>query len=143
MGCSDNVLRAGLTEKHVDVPELLSVLAPQQAPIKIIDPDSSPDGSVDYPLWDASLSMAAFRVRREHALRRRVPGTSVVLVAQGNVTARICEPGAPDHELRAGHSLLYSGAAGFVEFHGEGLVFVVSGGLNPKGGTEKPEDVVQ
>lgn len=143
MGCSDNVLRAGLTQKHMDVPELLSVLAPQQAPIEILDPDSSPDGSVDYPLWDASLSMVAVQVHRKHALRRLIPGTSVVLVAEGNVTARICEPGAPDHELRAGHSLLYSGAAGFVEFVGEGLVFVVSGGPNPKGGARNSEDVVQ
>ncbi|WP_345310294.1 mannose-6-phosphate isomerase, class I [Kocuria gwangalliensis] len=143
MGCSDNVLRAGLTQKHMDVPELLSVLAPQQAPIEILDPDSSPDGSVCYPLWDASLSMVAVQVHREHALRRRIPGTSVVLVAEGNVTARICEPGTSDHELRAGHSLLYSGAAGFVEFDGEGLVFVVSGGPNPKGGAPNSEDVVQ
>ncbi|MBD2761713.1 mannose-6-phosphate isomerase, class I [Kocuria sp. cx-116] len=143
MGCSDNVLRAGLTTKHMDVPELLSVLAPQQAPIEILDPVSSPDGSADYPLWDTSLSMVAFRVHRGHALRRRIPGTSVVLVAQGHVTARICETGASDHEARAGHSLLYRGEAGFVEFAGEGLVFVVSGLLNPKGGTGTSEDVVQ
>lgn len=32
MGYSDNVLRAA-DRKHMDVPELLSALAPQQAPI--------------------------------------------------------------------------------------------------------------
>lgn len=131
MGCSDNVLRAGLTEKHMDVPELLSVLDPQQAPLEILDPDFSPDGSVDYPLWDANLSLVAFQVHRKHALRWRVLGTAVVLVAEGSVTARISEPDAPAHEIRAGHSLLYSGEPGFVEFAGEGLVFVVTGGFNP------------
>lgn len=133
MGCSDNVLRAGLTEKHMDVPELLSVLAPQQAPIEILDPDFSSDGSVDYPLWDASLSLVAFQVHPEHTLRRRIRGTSVVLVAEGNVTASISAPGVSGHEIPAGHSLLYSGGTGFVEFDGQGLVFVVSGGSTLKG----------
>lgn len=131
MGCSDNVLRAGLTEKHMDVPELLSVLAPQQAPIEILDPDFSPDGSVDYPLWDANLSLIAFQVHRKHAVRRRIRGTSVVLVAEGNVSAKLSEPEAETHEIFAGHSLLYSGDPGFVDFQGEGLVFVVTGEMGP------------
>lgn len=131
MGCSDNVLRAGLTEKHMDVPELLSVLAPQQTPIEIMDPDFSPDGSVDYPLWDASLSLVAFQVHRKHAVRRRIRGTSVVLVAEGGVTARIPESEGQAHEISAGHSLLYSGEPGSVEFDGEGLVFVVTGDMTP------------
>ena len=131
MGCSDNVLRAGLTQKHMDVPELLSVLDPQQAPLEILDPDFSPDGSVDYPLWDANLSLVAFQVHRKHALRWRIRGTSVVLVAEGSVSARISEQDAPIHEITAGHSLLYRGEPGFVEFAGEGLVFVVTGGFNP------------
>ncbi|MEX3508398.1 mannose-6-phosphate isomerase, class I [Kocuria carniphila] len=129
MGCSDNVLRAGLTEKHMDVPELLSVLAPQQAPIDILDPDFSPDGSVDYPLWDANLSLVAFQVHRKRSLRRWIRGTSVVLVAEGRVTATIPERSAQTHEIPAGHSLLYSGEPGFVEFDGEGLVFVVTGSV--------------
>jgi len=39
MANSDNVLRGGLTPKHVDVPELLKVLAFEETRIKILRPD--------------------------------------------------------------------------------------------------------
>jgi mannose-6-phosphate isomerase len=36
MGNSDNVLRGGLTPKHIDVPELLKILAPTAAAVKLV-----------------------------------------------------------------------------------------------------------
>ena len=55
----------------------------------------------------------------------------MVLVAEGNVSAKLSEPEAETHEIFAGHSLLYSGDPGFVDFQGEGLVFVVTGEMGP------------
>jgi mannose-6-phosphate isomerase len=39
MANSDNVLRGGLTPKHVDVPELLKVLTFEETKIKLLRPD--------------------------------------------------------------------------------------------------------
>ncbi len=41
MANSDNVLRGGLTPKHVDVPELLRVLSFDAAPARVLRPDST------------------------------------------------------------------------------------------------------
>lgn len=38
MAASDNVLRGGLTSKHVDVPELLSVVSAEVVPVPILEP---------------------------------------------------------------------------------------------------------
>jgi mannose-6-phosphate isomerase len=38
MAASDNVLRGGLTSKHIDVPELLSVVSDKVVPVPILEP---------------------------------------------------------------------------------------------------------
>ena len=44
MAASDNVLRGGLTPKHVDVPELLRVLDPSVGPAPLVAPQPLADG---------------------------------------------------------------------------------------------------
>ncbi|MGV9615889.1 mannose-6-phosphate isomerase, class I [Nocardia xishanensis] len=48
MANSDNVLRGGLTPKHVDVPELLRVLDFEPIDLPIVLPEPAGDGSVRY-----------------------------------------------------------------------------------------------
>ena len=48
MAASDNVLRGGLTPKHIDVPELLSVLDTTPETVPVMHP--SPDAVTDYPV---------------------------------------------------------------------------------------------
>lgn len=50
MAASDNVLRGGLTRKHVDVPELLRVLNFEPAPVPVISPERVADGVVTWPV---------------------------------------------------------------------------------------------
>jgi len=50
MANSDNVLRGGLTSKHVDVPELLRVLDFAAGPPPLLTPRPGPDGSLEYPV---------------------------------------------------------------------------------------------
>ena len=59
MASSDNVLRAGLTEKHIDVPELLKIVRADAAPPMRIAPERvSPSTSVFYaPVEDFELSI--------------------------------------------------------------------------------------
>lgn len=44
MAASDNVLRGGLTPKHVDVPELLDVLEFQALPVPYLEPERTAPG---------------------------------------------------------------------------------------------------
>lgn len=49
MANSDNVLRGGLTPKHVDVPELTAILGFDPYPGGIIQPQANGEGSMAYP----------------------------------------------------------------------------------------------
>lgn len=49
MANSDNVIRAGLTTKHVDVPELLRILRLEESPGKIIEPQVRNQAEWVYP----------------------------------------------------------------------------------------------
>lgn len=126
MGCSDNVLRAGLTGKHMDVPELLAVMARQQAPVELLDPQDDGAGCVDYPLWDPRLRLTRLTLDTAHPISRMVPHASVVLVTEGRAVVRSSLPGAPSHEVTAGHSLLHLGESATAEFSGEGVLFLVT-----------------
>ena len=48
MASSDNVLRGGLTQKHIDIPELLSILKFEESNPSIIQPEKSVDGVFIY-----------------------------------------------------------------------------------------------
>ena len=50
MAASDNVLRGGLTRKHVDVPELLRVLNFEPSPVPILCAERVCDGVVTWPV---------------------------------------------------------------------------------------------
>jgi mannose-6-phosphate isomerase len=59
MANSDNVLRGGLTPKHVDVPELLSVVRFEETSIKIIEPGpmGPAESGYDCPAEEFSLTV--------------------------------------------------------------------------------------
>jgi mannose-6-phosphate isomerase len=57
MASSDNVLRAGLTSKRVNVPELLRVLDFRAAPLRVLRPERDGDEEVyPVPVGDFRLS---------------------------------------------------------------------------------------
>ena len=59
MANSDNVLRGGLTPKHVDVPELLRVVRFGETSIQILDPEPvrPAESGYDCPAEEFSLSV--------------------------------------------------------------------------------------
>jgi mannose-6-phosphate isomerase len=59
MSSSDNVVRCGLTPKHVDPAEVLRVLDPQPVTDPLVAPVAADDGGTDYP-----VPVDDFRVRR-------------------------------------------------------------------------------
>ena len=120
MASSDNVLRAGLTGKHVDVAELLAVLAPEQAAPEVVDPPTGPDGARHYPLWDDRLELTAHELVPGRPARAQLRGTAVVLTAAGTAVLRA---GGRQWPLGGGQSLLHTGGPTPVELAGDGTVF--------------------
>ena len=85
MANSDNVLRSGLTSKHVDVPELMKVMTFSPLENPVLEADA--EGFYDTPAPD-------FRLRRIPAGRRgTVEGPAIILsVGQAGVVLRSDEP---------------------------------------------------
>jgi mannose-6-phosphate isomerase len=62
MANSDNVLRGGLTGKHIDVPELLRVLDFTAGPPPLVPPRPGPGGEVGYPVPVREFRLARHEV---------------------------------------------------------------------------------
>ena len=109
MGCSDNVLRAGLTSKHVDVPELLRVMAETQQPVAPLETRTAEDGAVRYPLWDPAVTLLSARVTPQTPLVREIADTCLVLVTEGSLEVDA-------HRLEVGEAAAArTGAGGVVD----------------------------
>jgi mannose-6-phosphate isomerase len=84
MAASDNVLRGGLTPKHVDVPELLSVLQFVDDPVRKTVPRIEGGAAVyDTPTPEFLLSRLGVAAGERIALT--VSGPEIVLCTEGNV----------------------------------------------------------
>lgn len=125
MACSDNVLRAGLTPKHVDVDELLAIVKPEQGDTDPIQAPVGPDGLRRYPLWDQGLSLVSASVQTGRGVR--LPeATCVVLCTDGRVSLTLA--GDQSQELTAGHSVWCRTDGAELNVTGDGTVYAV--GLN-------------
>jgi mannose-6-phosphate isomerase len=85
MAASDNVLRGGLTPKHVDVPELLSVLDFSPVPVPYLEPIALPGGVALYRpgVPDFALAVVSQPV---DGTRYELAGDSILLCTSGSFT---------------------------------------------------------
>ncbi|ONI75465.1 mannose-6-phosphate isomerase, class I [Kribbella sp. ALI-6-A] len=124
MANSDNVLRGGLTSKHIDVPELVSVID--------FEPLADPvlHGTVVAPGITAyETGSPYFAVRRVDLAGEAVvvpaDGARIVAVVDGEVT--VGAEGTDETEaLSAGQSAFLRGPEGACNLRGSGTAFVVS-----------------
>ncbi|MFI7480871.1 mannose-6-phosphate isomerase, class I [Kocuria sp. M1R5S2] len=123
MSSSDNVLRAGLTGKHVDVAELLAVLAEEQAAPEVVEPPADATGARVYPLWDERLGLVSHELVPGRPVPAVLRGTAMLLVADGRAAVHAADGG---WELTGGESVLHCGDETPVELTGNGRVFTVT-----------------
>jgi mannose-6-phosphate isomerase len=122
---SDNVVRAGLTGKHIDVPELLKLTDPAVA-VPVIEPRPLGGG---VSVYDSPAP--EFRLYRAEipAGEITVPGAGarVVLCVDGTVTLRAAAGAA----LKAGRgeSCFVSAADGAITAAGPAVIFLAASGL--------------
>jgi mannose-6-phosphate isomerase len=116
MANSDNVLRCGLTPKHVDVPELLRIVRFEAADPGVLRPEAAPDGEEVYetPIDEFRLSRYVLPpAGATHDLTRATP--QILLCTAG--TVRVGE-----HELTPGASVFVP-AGETAEVSGTGTLF--------------------
>lgn len=86
MANSDNVLRGGLTPKHVDVPELLRVLDFEPIDLPIIEPESGGDGGVRYRTPAPEFALCRFDLAADAApVTLADAGPGIVLCTEGTI----------------------------------------------------------
>ncbi|MFE9030170.1 mannose-6-phosphate isomerase, class I [Streptomyces iakyrus] len=116
MANSDNVLRCGLTPKHVDVPELLRIVRFLPSDPGVLRPEASPDGEEVYetPIDEFRLSRYVLpEAGTAHDLTRPTP--QILLCTAG--TVRVGE-----HDLTPGASVFVP-AGEKAEVSGTGTLF--------------------
>lgn len=118
MGGSDNVVRAGLTPKPVDVPELLRITAPDALPLPVA-PD--PDGT--YPTPAPEFRLRRLTAADECRLTGALPRILLCTEEAAQVTA-----GAETTQLKAGESVFVPAACPQVTVRTTGMVFCAEPG---------------
>lgn len=126
MANSDNVLRGGLTTKHLDVEELLSslVFTAERPPVLLPEPDDDPGVERFFTAAEEfDLRRIAVTPGEESSLRgRETP--RILLCVEGAVAARAASDAGEGRSLSQGHSLFATARAGGITLEGEGVVYV-------------------
>jgi mannose-6-phosphate isomerase len=94
MSNSDNVLRGGLTSKHVDVPELLSALAWRTGPVDTLRPRPDASGAARCETGASEFALSLIDTRETGGYASRAEhGVEILLCTEGT-----CELSAGDQE---------------------------------------------
>lgn len=95
MAASDNVLRGGLTAKHIDVPELLRVLDFDPLPVPLLDPDHPAPGMrlfrpdvPDFALYQLDLDAAPATIGLDG------PAIALATTGRGRIAGTDFAPGS-------------------------------------------------
>ena len=113
MANSDNVIRGALTEKHIDVPEFISVLSFQSGKPPLLAPVMGEDEEEVFPCPVADFSLARIGVTKPST--RKVEGPEILLCGEGQV----------EIESEGGKLVLARGESAFVR--ADARSFSVSG----------------
>jgi len=123
MANSDNVLRGGLTAKHVDVPELIRVLSFDSKTIEILTPKKHESGEAIYATPAGAFQLAVIHLKAGEAYTaRRERSVEILLCTTGR--HRVMElNGRNPLVLSKGSSLLVPAAAAGYVIEGQGVVY--------------------
>ncbi|MCU1452146.1 MAG: Mannose-6-phosphate isomerase [Acidimicrobiales bacterium] len=126
MAASDNVLRGGLTSKHVDVDELLEVLTFEPGLPAPVPPEHPAAGVTTYDAGEAAFRLAAIRPDQAGGtVVLPLAGPALLLSTGGDATVRI---GHDELHLGGGRAVFVSAGEGPVEVAGAATVWQATTG---------------
>ena len=125
MANSDNVLRGGLTSKHVNAAELLLTLRFRSAEPHIVRPEPDVPGELRYPIWAEEFALAELRPGRGRIARDAAQGPEVILCIEGGL--QLSDPaGRRSTSLEIGDAAFVPGGAGAYLVGGDGVAYRAS-----------------
>lgn len=127
MACSDNVLRGGLTPKHVDIDELTRTLDYSPGGMQRVKASRVGPSEVDFrtPTSEFALSRLTLRPGDEQMIEHS--GPQVLLATEGEITVSDLKEGTLT--LTPGSSVFIPATPGRVWISGTGTVFRARDGL--------------
>jgi mannose-6-phosphate isomerase len=128
MAASDNVLRGGLTPKHIDVPELIGVLSPVTGEPPVIRPVAAAGGGEAYPVPVDDFSLRVARARPDAPVSLAITEATIALATAGEATVLASGSGGRV-ALRPGSAVLITADEGSVAVEGDGEVFLAAPGV--------------
>lgn len=130
MANSDNVVRGGLTRKHVDVPQLLAMTDFVDCPDPRVTPQPAGPGRLRYPVPVPDFAVERVTVANAETVQLSPPaGPTLLLCVSGRPLATA---GADGLQLAPGHAALVTPVQEPIRLDGAGDVFVTSSGAPAK-----------
>lgn len=122
MANSDNVLRGGLTGKHVDVPELLRALRFADGPAHVLRARRASAGEDVYDTPAAAFALSVVRARSDRPFEATARhGVEILLCAEGR--CRLEQDDAGGLALARGGAALVPGGAGRYRVAGDATLY--------------------
>jgi mannose-6-phosphate isomerase len=127
MANSDNVLRGGLTPKHVDVPQLLNILNFTPMRLNILEPHAINSSESHYasPVDEFRLSVIEVRPSRPYMCDNRSPGPEIVLCTD-STNGLQCRSKHAKLTLSQGRSIFVPAGVPGYSLHGSGTAYKAS-----------------
>ena len=126
MANSDNVLRGGLTPKHVDVNELLQVLNFKERKLQVLTAQAAHDGEAIYPCDVKEFKLSTLKVDHRTVYRSdRQRSMEIILCTSGKSTISDSE-GNKDLSLDKGTAVVVPAALKGYTITGEAAMFKAS-----------------
>lgn len=123
MANSDNVLRGGLTTKHVDVNELINILNFNQKPVEILRPEKSPQGELKYKTPAEEFALSIINLEQEHSYRSpQERNVEIMICVNGNAGFLELESGQRVDVTR-GESIIIPAAVKQYNIQGNAMLY--------------------
>jgi len=119
MAPSDNVLRGGLTAKHIDVPELASILDREARPVPRLEPVTLDEGGLRYAPEDPAANFSLTLVQEHAAIP--LAGAAIALCTDGSFTVRGDESSI---DIARGDAILATPDEGELRISGSGSLYL-------------------
>jgi mannose-6-phosphate isomerase len=132
MANSDNVLRGGLTPKHVDVSELLGILRFESAPALLAPARTLSSGEVRYETPAPDFRLSRLELSPAQRIAFSLQGPELLLCVEGQALIELAAPGTnadptreflPARPLRRGQACFLAASTSGYRISGTGRVF--------------------
>jgi len=123
MANSDNVLRGGLTSKHVNLPELMATLSFEHGPVGPLKAERFAAGERRYPTPAEEFALSVLQVAPQRAYACVMDRAVEILLCTAGQCRLSANSGESSLELRRGESALLPAALGGYRGEGEAQIF--------------------